>query len=205
MEPIDCYFDYRSPFAYIASEVLPRFAERVDVSLRWKPIDLMSLSNYENGLPYSAVKRRYVFVDGARSAEFHGVSIRMPKPHPVESDSALRLSLVALDEPGYLDLQQSLFRAAWRDQRDLGKREVLCECVSQVKGPVEEWLRRADLRETSELLDQFTAEAESKGVFGVPSMILGDELFWGLDSLPTLEWRLGALSHPNKRPQDRLR
>lgn len=205
MESIDCYFDYRSPFAYIASEVLPRFAERVGVSLRWKPIDLMSLSNYENGLPYSAVKRRYVFVDGARSAEFHGVSIRMPKPHPVESASALRLSLVALDEPGYLDLQQSLFRAAWRDQHDLGKREVLCECVSQVKGPVEEWLRRADLRETSELLDHLTAEAESKGVFGVPSMILGNELFWGLDSLPTLEWRLGALSHPNKRPQDRLR
>ena len=156
MEPIDCYFDYRSPFAYIASEVLPRFAERVGVSLRWKPIDLMGLSNYENGLPYSAVKRRYVFVDGARSAEFHGVSIRMPKPHPVESASALRLSLVALDEPGYLDLQQSLFRAAWRDQHDLGKREVLCECVSQVKGPVEEWLRPADLRETSELLDHFS-------------------------------------------------
>ena len=65
MKTVDVYFDYVSPFAYLASEVLPEFADRTGVSLSWKPIDLMQLSNYENGLPYSQVKRRYVAIDAA--------------------------------------------------------------------------------------------------------------------------------------------
>ena len=49
---------------------------------------------------------------------------------------------------------------------------------------------RFDLPETAEGLTTLTASAEAEGVFGVPSMLLDGELFWGLDSLPTLEWRL---------------
>jgi 2-hydroxychromene-2-carboxylate isomerase len=196
MDPVNVYFDYVSPFAYITSEVLPGFGDRVDVSLRWKPIDLMQLSNYENGLPYSPVKRRYVAIDAARSAEHHGIPIRLPKPHPVQSATALRLAVVALAEPTFLDLHRALFRAAWLEQRDLSSRDVLADCIAQAKGPVEEWLLQADLPETIERLETLTSDAEAEGIFGVPSMLLGGELFWGLDSLPTLEWRL---EHPRVR------
>ena len=53
MEPIEVYFDYMSPFAYLAAEVLPGFADRIGVPLCWKPIDLLKLDNYASGLPYS--------------------------------------------------------------------------------------------------------------------------------------------------------
>ena len=68
MNTVDVYFDYASPFAYLAAEVLPGFGERTALSFRWTPIDLMQLSNYENGLPYSPVKRRYIAIDAARAA-----------------------------------------------------------------------------------------------------------------------------------------
>jgi 2-hydroxychromene-2-carboxylate isomerase len=190
METLDVYFDYASPFGYIASEVLPGFAGRTSLSIRWKPIDLAQLSNYAEGLPYSPVKRNYVALDAARSAQFHSVPIRVPKPHPVHSMTALRLALVALAEPAFPDFHRALFRAAWRDQRDLSSREVLSDCITQVKGPVEEWLLQADLPETSKRLEMLTSEAEAKGVFGVPSMLLDGELFWGIASLPILEWQI---------------
>lgn len=190
MSTVDVYYDYASPFAYIASEVLPAFSERTGVSLRWNPIDLQKLSNYANGLPYSPVKRRYVAIDAARSAEFHGVRIRVPRPHPVPSLAALRLAVMALEDPRFPELHQALFRAAWRDQRDLSDREVLRGCIARVEGPEEDWMSGADLRETGERLATLTSHAESQGVFGVPALLLGGELFWGLDSLPTLEWRL---------------
>jgi 2-hydroxychromene-2-carboxylate isomerase len=193
MEPVDVYFDYASPFGYIASEVLPGFADRASLSIRWKPIDLSQLSNYAEGLPYSPVKRQYVALDAVRSAQFHGIPIRVPKPHPVRSVTALRLALVALTEPAFLDIHRALFRAAWWEQRDLSSREVLSDCITQAKGPAEEWLLQADLPETIERLEVLTSEAEAKGVFGVPSMLLDGELFWGIDSLPILEWRL---EHP---------
>jgi 2-hydroxychromene-2-carboxylate isomerase len=89
---VTVYFDYMSPFAYMAAEVLPGFADRNGVTLAWQPIDLLEPSNYANGLPYSEVKRRYTAIDAARSAEYHGVTIRVPKPHPVRSARAERLA-----------------------------------------------------------------------------------------------------------------
>jgi len=191
MKSIDVYFDYASPFAYIAAEVLPTFAERVGLGVRWMPIDQSQLSNYANGLPYSALKRQYVMIGAARSAEYHGVSIQLPKPHPVGSLGALRIAGVALEDPRFAALHTALFRAAWRDQRDISQRDVLADWIAQAGGPVEDWLREADLPETKERLAALTAEAEGRGVFGIPSLFLGDELFWGVDSLPMLEWRAG--------------
>ncbi len=190
LKTVDVYFDYASPFAYLASEVLPGFGDRAAVSLRWTPIDLMQLANYENGLPYSPIKRRYVAIDAARAAEYYGVSIRVPKPHPVQSAAALRLAAVAGNEPGFLELHRALSRAAWREQRDVSSRAVLADCIAQANGPVQEWLLEAETPEAIARLEANTSEAEAKGVFGVPSMLLDGELFWGLDSLPVLEWRL---------------
>jgi len=190
METLDIYYDYASPFAYLASELLPAFAQRLGVTLCWKPIDLMGLSNYADGLPYSQVKRRYVAVDAARSAEFHAVPIRVPKPHPVQSGAALRLAHQVRNDSRFSELHTELFRAAWRDQRDLSSEEVLADCIVAAGGDTDDWLGRARQPEARRAIEAATAEAEAAGVFGVPSMVIRGELFWGLDSLPALEWRL---------------
>ena len=117
----------------------------------------------------------------------------MPKPHPVASATALRLALIAGESEAFPALHQALFRAAWRDQLDLSSRDVLARCIDQAGGPAQEWLARADEREAAEGLGALSREAETEGVFGVPTLCLHSELFWGLDSLPTLEWRL---DHP---------
>jgi 2-hydroxychromene-2-carboxylate isomerase len=100
------------------------------------------------------------------------------------------LAVVAVNEPGFLEVHRALFRAAWREQRDLSSRAVLVDCITQANGPVEEWLLEAETPETVARLEANTSEAEAQGVFGVPSMLLEGELFWGLDSLEILEWRL---------------
>lgn len=190
MPRLTIYFDYRSPFAYVAAEVLPEFAARHGLELAWRPTDIMQLSNYANGLPYSDVKRRYTTVDAIRTAEFHGVKIRVPKPHPVLSERALRLAVVAADDPHFAELHIALFRAAWRDQLDLSQTDVLRRCIDAAGGPADEWLERAARDETTEALAGVARAAEDAGVFGVPSMYLGDEQFWGLDSLPMIAWRV---------------
>jgi len=191
---LDVYFDYRSPFAYVAAEVLPGFAERHGLELRWRPTDIERLSNYEHGLPYSPVKRRYTAIDAIRTAEYHGVEMRMPKPHPVLSELALRLAIVAGDDPRFGALHRALFRAAWRDQQDLSSLAVLTACIEAVGAPAGEWLARAQHDAAAGALAAIAEEAESRGVFGVPAMFLGEEQFWGLDSLPMVEWRLARLS-----------
>jgi 2-hydroxychromene-2-carboxylate isomerase len=190
LKTVEVCFDYASPFAYIASEVLPQFAKRVGISLSWTPINLLRLSNYENGLPYSPLKRRYVLLDAGRSAEYHGVAIEVPRPFPVDSIAALGLAVAVRSEPGFIDLHRGLFRSAWRNQLDISSRAVLSDCIAAIDGPVDEWLAKAEQPETSEEINSLTSRAESAGIFGVPSLLLDGELFWGLDSLPVLEWRL---------------
>jgi 2-hydroxychromene-2-carboxylate isomerase len=187
---VTVYFDYMSPFAYVAAEVLPAWAQRKGVTLDWQAIDLLALSNYEHGLPYSQVKRKYTVLDAVRSAEYHGVEIRIPKPHPVRSLRAERLAHLASGDDRFEPLHRALFRAAWRDQRDIGEDDVLASCIAAAGGPVDDWLAEAEQAGADARVAEATARAEAAGVFGVPSMLLGGELFWGLDALPTLEWRL---------------
>jgi 2-hydroxychromene-2-carboxylate isomerase len=188
---IEVYFDYISPFAYLASELLDRVAERCDASLRWKPIELLALSNFATGLPYTEAKRAYVGVDVLRTASYHEVPIKMPDPFPVRSRLALCAALVALDAGRFEKFHRTVFRAAWREQQDIGSEVVLAELIAGIgiERP-DEWLARAQSAEIGERLASFTAEAESRGVFGVPTAVVEGELFWGVDSFPVLEWRL---------------
>jgi len=187
---LDVYFDYRSPFAFMLSELLPPLADRHGATLAWKPIDLLQLPSFAGGMPYSEKKRAYVFVDVVRQAEFHAIEIQTPEPFPVESELALRVALAARERPGFDTVHHALFHAAWRERRDLSSRAVLMDCLRAGGVDPEPCLDQARSDASAELLTQRTREADDAGVFGVPTVSLDGELFWGLDSLPVLDWRL---------------
>lgn len=174
--------------------LLGPFAARHELELRWTPIELLALSSFEAGLPYSPKKRAYVALDASRTAAYHGVPIAPPDPFPVQSTRALRLALVAQERGGFPAFHEAVFRAAWAERRDISRDDVLCDCVRMVAGSPDsaEWLARSDEPEIAERLSASTAEADARGVFGVPSVVVRGELFWGVDALPLLDWRLGG-------------
>lgn len=187
---LEVYYDYVSPFAYMAAELLGPLAERNRCTLHWKPVDLHQLSNFSSGLPYSPSKRAYVGVDALRQAQYHGIRIAMPEPFPVQSAKAIRLALVAQDDDNFDAFHRNVFRAAWAEARDIGADEVLGDVIGKSGGDVRIWLEKARSKVIDERLQTHTAEAEGRGVFGLPMVVLDGELFWGVDSFPMLEWRL---------------
>jgi 2-hydroxychromene-2-carboxylate isomerase len=189
-QSIEVYFDYISPFAYFASLRLPEFAKRLGREPVWKPIDLMALSNFEGGLPYTDDKRAYIMEDCIRLAEYWNLPIAMPDPFPVESGLAVRAALVAQDLGIFDAYHSAVYRAAWAESRNIGDESVLADCIKEAGGDASAVLETARSEATSSRLTRQTAEAESRGVFGVPMMIVGEERFWGADRLEILEWRL---------------
>jgi 2-hydroxychromene-2-carboxylate isomerase len=184
---LDVYFDYGSPFAYFAAELLPALADRHGAELAWKPIAISALGSY---VRYSPMKGQYVVLDVRRSSEYHGIPVATPKPFPVQSGLALLTGLAA-HETGLFDaLHPLLFRATWAERRDVSSEAVIAELVGKAGGDAADLLARARRPDTAERLAANGAEAEKRGAFGVPSVFLGDELFWGVDSFPQLEWRL---------------
>jgi 2-hydroxychromene-2-carboxylate isomerase len=186
---LDVYFDYGSPFAYLAAELLGPLAARHGAALAWKPLAIRALATYT---PYSAVKGAYVVVDVERSAAFHGIAIARPKPFPVDSSLANRTALAAQEAGCFDALHPLLFRATWAERRDPSSEAIVAELVLHAGGNPDAILARAAAPEIAARLAANGVEAQERGAFGVPSVFLAKELFWGVDSFPQLEWRLRA-------------
>ncbi|MCZ6783624.1 MAG: 2-hydroxychromene-2-carboxylate isomerase [Proteobacteria bacterium] len=190
MPTIDCYFDYVSPFAHFIVEPLTALAARAGAELVWKPIPIGGLSNFAGDGPYSPQRRTYVVKDAIRCAEFYGVETNTPSPFPMNSDLALRGALAAQDAGVFDAYHRRVFRAGWSDRRDIADEAVLAECFREAGGDAEALLAEARRDETQSRVEALLAEAEARGVFGIPTAVLDDELFWGNDRLAMLEWRL---------------
>ena len=169
---IEFYFDYASPWSYLASELISkRFP---DVKIVYRPIYLRGLEMFSKGLPYSPQKLRYIGTDLLRCAEFEKIPIRIPTHFPVNGLYAVRGALAALEANTFSTYHAKMFRAAWLEDRDVGNKSV-----------VEELAPGLDIESPAikDKLKRDTAEAESRGVFGVPTFFVGDEMFWGHDRM----------------------
>ena len=191
---VDVYFDYVSNFSWYLAHRLDFGDAFAGARLTWKPIHLEGLSHYADGMPYSPQKRRYVVLDGIRSQAFHGIPTRLPDPFPMRSTERARRVALATQESGHFaGFHRAVFHAAWAEQRDIADDAVLADClrVAGVAVPAT-LLARADDDAIALRARGLLAEAEARGVFGVPTLALRDELFWGNDRLDVLRWRLAS-------------
>jgi 2-hydroxychromene-2-carboxylate isomerase len=173
---VDFYFDYASPWAYLASELA---ASRLSgVEIRWRPIYLRGLETFSKGLPYSSNKLRYIGQDFLRCATHENVAVKMPTNFPVNGLYAVRGALAALAGGVFENYHRAMFHAAWRDDRDVGDKAVVNAIVAELGLTLD-----IEAPAIKEKLKLETAEAEARGVFGVPSFFVGDELFWGHDRM----------------------
>ncbi|MBN9165811.1 MAG: DsbA family protein, partial [Myxococcales bacterium] len=116
-----------------------------------------------------------------RWAAWCRLPFRFPSRFPTHSLKALRLYL-ALPEDRRAHFREATFRACWADDRDITDEQVLAECVGD-EAIAREALARAGSDDVKAALRASTESAAARGVFGVPTFIVGDELFWGQDRL----------------------
>ncbi|MGC6416468.1 MAG: 2-hydroxychromene-2-carboxylate isomerase [Bradymonadia bacterium] len=189
---IDFYYDIVCPYAYLASTQLDAFAERNNVTFRWKPVLLGGIFRSIGGkqVPMSSMsapRARLNMLDMHRWADLWGVPLTMPTAHPRRSVESMRW-LTALEGAARIQISRRLFEAYWVDGLDVSNVDVLQEIAVEA-GVSSEDMTSADAREG---LFQTTAEAVEAGAFGVPAFVYNDELFWGQDRLPILEQALGV-------------
>jgi len=182
------YFDVVSPFAYLALPAVERLARRRPVLLR--PVVLGAvLAHWGQRGPAEIVpKRLHTYRLCQFMAERAGVPLRFPPRHPFRSLDALRL-LAALE--GRLDAVRTAFDFVWaegRDPSDPAERTALCARLG-----VAGFEALTAQRDAKARLRAWTEAAIAAGVFGVPTLAVGGELFWGVDAMPMAE---AALDDP---------
>jgi 2-hydroxychromene-2-carboxylate isomerase len=182
--PIDFYFDFSSPYGYLASHKIEALAAKYGRAVTWRPM-LLGVAFKATGsgpLPSIPLKGAYAKRDFLRSARFHGVPFRMPEPFPVSTVAACRAFYSLNDPKEQVLLAKALFRAYFVDNLNVGE-------ASQVLKIANSLGLRPEI-DSQTVKDKTRAEVEAalaKGVFGSPYIVIDGEPFWGVDRLEQIE------------------
>jgi 2-hydroxychromene-2-carboxylate isomerase len=173
----DWYFDFVSPFAYLQSELLPTLAPHVRI--RYRPVLFAGLleANGQKGPAEIGAKRTFTYRLVLWQARKLGIPVRFPPEHPFNPLALLRLALACDGDPQTI---HRIFRFVWRDGRLPDLPIEWAELTGELGVP--DASARIAAPEVKAALRRNTDEAIARGVFGVPTLMIGDALFWGVDA-----------------------
>jgi len=183
-------FDVISPFAYLGFRDLERLPKGVEVEL--VPVLLAAILSHFGQLGPAEIpaKRRFTYRFVLWRARQAGIALRFPPAHPFNPLAALRLVIAAGSDARAVG---TVLGAVFRDGRDASDPAVLAGLAREL-GVAEPERALGDPR-VKERLRQNTEWAIARGVFGVPSLVVGEEVFWGQDAFPMA---LDYLEHPER-------
>jgi 2-hydroxychromene-2-carboxylate isomerase len=189
-QPIDFYFDFSSPYGYLAAELIESVAGKHLRQVAWHPMMLGVVFKETGGRPLTEipVKGEYSKHDFARSARFYGVPYRLPDRFPLATHNAARafLWLNDRDATDAKRFAQAVFRAYFVDNQDITDLQVLSGIAATLS--LAEGLEQAVADPTlKDRLRTINSEAQARGVFGSPFFFVDGEPFWGVDRLPQIE------------------
>ncbi len=187
------YFDYISPYAYLAWTQMRGLSARTGVAVEPVPILFAALLNHwgHKGPAEIPPKRLYVFKDVVRRAHAYGVPLQPPPSHPFNPLLALRVTEAAPADRT-AEVVDTLFAHTWGDAQPRGVDQP--ETMRAILAPLglEALVEAAGTKPIKDAIRTHTEAALTAGVFGVPSMVVEGEVFWGTDSLAHLENHLNG-------------
>jgi 2-hydroxychromene-2-carboxylate isomerase len=189
MKELNFYFDFLSPFSYFAWLKMGPLSKELNVKVNYKPVALGPLLNHWQikGPGEITPKREFLLKQLLRYSAKNDLAFTTPKTHPFNSLYALRLALSGVAGTHQESVIETLWRAGWQTRIDMGEPDELLKALSENDLPADDLYEKSFSREAKVELKANIQEAISKGVFGVPSFVIDDELFWGNDSLSELK------------------
>lgn len=190
---IDFYYDPISPYAYLAFAQLPEALQGLSVQVRYRPVLFAAMLKVggQKGPAEIAGKREWTYRQVSWLAHRLGVPLDLPVTHPFNPLAVLRLGLSAADAEGCTNrwVTQQLFEHVWHGGADAAAPERVDALAQRLQSHVQDrggvWLGPQD-EGVKALLRSNTDAAIQAGVFGVPTCVWQDQVFWGLDALPML-------------------
>jgi len=196
MKSIDFYFDFSSPYDYLASTQIDDLAARYQRKVNWHPI-LLGAAFKAMGTPilaHTPLKGPYSMRDFPRSARFHGIEYNQPSAFPVSTLAAARVFywLRERNEKAAVSFARAVFKAYFVDGVDVSNPERVIALAAasgcdagDVRAALEDPAVKA---KTKAAVDGAIAQ----GVFGSPYIVVDGEPFWGMDRLDQVErWLKG--------------
>lgn len=176
------YYDLGSPYAYLAAE---RLQHILPVAPLWQPILLGGIWKVTGGRSWATTdqRERGIAEIERRAAEYGLMPIRWPDGWPNNTLTAMRAATFAQQTGRAVAFSLAAFRQAFAGGRDLSDVDNVLIAAAACELHPHAVLKGIEMQSTKDRLREATREAYERGVHGVPTIAVGDELFWGDDRL----------------------
>jgi 2-hydroxychromene-2-carboxylate isomerase len=189
--PIKLYFDYKSPFAYLAKDEAYTLEADYHVTIEWLPYVLdipEALGDLPTRTQQQWRKIRYLYMDARRWANKRGLVVRGPQKIFDSSIAAIGM-LYAQKHGTFRSYHDCVYERFWRRELDIEDKNAIAAVLTEVGAPTAGFLAYLDGAGRAEL-NGVQQRAEADEIFGVPIFIVEGELFWGHDRIPLLREKL---------------
>ncbi len=191
---ITLYFDYKSPFAYLAKDEAYRLEEDYHVQIEWLPY-ILNIPEFLGDLRTRTTQQwrkvRYLYMDARRWANKRGLVVRGPQKIFDSSIAAIGM-LYSCKQGMFRSYHDCVYERFWRRELDIEDKQAIAATLADLGVHPEGFLPYLE-REGRAELDAIQQRAEADEVFGVPTFIVDGEMFWGHDRIPLLREKLEAM------------
>ena len=190
MATIEFFYDFTSPYSYLAATQIKQLAQKTGAAFQPKPFVLGAVFKAVGTEKIQAefpAKGRAMWLDVAAWAKDYDVPLRFPDVFPVNSIKAARAVLAVADPEKAWQLTERIYRAYWSENADISQPDLLGKLVADVGLNALEVLAATDTPEIKDRLRANTTDAIERGAFGAPTIFVGDQLFFGNDRLHFVE------------------
>ena len=185
IKTFEFYFDFASPYTFLAHKEIRKIEEENLIKIKYMPVLLGGLlkssgikSNFD-----TPIKAKYMIKDCKLIAEKKNIIFKFNNYFPIITLNLMRCALVAEKNGSAQNFINKIFDAIWKDGLNLNDETILLSLIKNLNLNARTFLIKAIEPKVKNELIERTNEAHKKGIFGTPTFIVNNKIFWGQDRL----------------------
>ena len=185
IKSFDFYFDFISPYSFLAHKEMRKIENKTSIRIKYKPILLGGLHNL-HGIKAPAfipAKARHMIRDCKLIAERNNVKFKFNSYFPIKSLNLMRGVLVAEEDnikKYYID---NIFNTIWQDGLNMNDENIIFKILKNLNINPKTFALRSTSTSIKDSLRKKTSDAYEKGIFGAPTFVSNNKIFWGQDRI----------------------
>ena len=198
MKSIEFWVSIGSTYSYLSVSRIKKLSEQYKFHISWQPFSVRKLMMEMNNIPFTPPEKKsksdYMWRDIERRSINYGLKAKLPAPYPLkEFDLANKLAVLALND-GWIEKYITKTYKLWFEEGvEAGSDQSINKCLTDIGLNVPEILNKAGSSEIREKYILQTDIARKKGIFGSPTFVIENEIFWGDDRLEdAIKWLYGT-------------
>jgi len=185
IKPFDFYFDFVSPYSFLAHKEIRKIENKEGIKIKYIPVLLGGLHNLHNikAPAFIPAKAKHMIRDCKLIAEKNNIKFKFNYYFPIRTLNLMRGVFVAEEDnikSYYID---SIYNTIWQDGLNMNDEVVIYKVLKNLNVNPKTFTLRANSSLIKESLRKKTSDAYDKGVFGAPTFVVNNKIFWGQDRI----------------------